>query len=71
MPQNVIDLIMADHRVGRDPENRPAPVAEPTATFVAHGRAEETKVYSEPAEAVPSERVEVHHEAEELSSLGK
>ncbi|GLX99434.1 hypothetical protein [Herbidospora sp. NBRC 101105] len=61
MTQNVIDLIMADHRdVGMlferlktQPENRPALVAEP-------------------AKAAPSERGEVrhgieeHHEAEEL-----
>ncbi|WP_066370120.1 hemerythrin domain-containing protein [Herbidospora mongoliensis] len=73
MSLNVIDLIMADHRdvemifekLKREPENRPALVAELAAKFVAHARAEETKVYSELAKAAPSERGEVHHGVEE------
>ncbi|MEU1878630.1 hemerythrin domain-containing protein [Streptosporangium sp. NPDC020072] len=80
MPQNVIELIMADHRdvetiferLRSQPENRPALVAELAAKFVAHARAEETRVYPELAKADPGERGEVrhgigeHHEAEEL-----
>ncbi|WP_063766182.1 hemerythrin domain-containing protein [Streptosporangium amethystogenes] len=80
MPQNVIDLIMADHRdvemifekLKKQPEDRPALVAELAAKFVAHARAEEAKVYPELAKAAPNEQgevrhgVEEHHEAEEL-----
>lgn len=73
MSQTVIDLIMADHRdvemlfekLKSQPENRPALVAELAAKFVAHARAEETKVYPELAKADPSERGEVHHGVEE------
>ncbi|MFI6906080.1 hemerythrin domain-containing protein [Nonomuraea sp. NPDC050394] len=73
MSQNVIDLIKADHRdvevifekLKRQPENRPALVAELAAKFVAHARAEETKVYTALAKAKPSERGEVHHGVEE------
>lgn len=80
MPQNVIELIMADHRdvetifekLRNQPENRPALVAELAAKFIAHARAEEARVYPELAKADPGERGEVrhgteeHHEAEEL-----
>ncbi|MFD0890865.1 hemerythrin domain-containing protein [Streptosporangium algeriense] len=80
MPQNVIELITADHRdvetiferLRKQPENRPALVAELAAKFVAHARAEEARVYPELAKADPGERGEVrhgteeHHEAEEL-----
>ncbi|MEV0585365.1 hemerythrin domain-containing protein [Nonomuraea sp. NPDC050310] len=73
MSQTVIDLIMADHRdveqlfdkLKRQPENRPALLAELAAKFVAHARAEEAKVYPELAKADPSERGEVHHGVEE------
>ncbi|WP_162794692.1 hemerythrin domain-containing protein [Nonomuraea lactucae] len=73
MPLNVIDLITADHRdveaifdkLYKQPENRPALLAELAAKFTAHARAEESEVYSELAKAAPSERREVHHGTEE------
>lgn len=73
MPQNVIEMIMADHRdvemifekLRKQPENRPALVAELAAKFVAHARAEEAEVYPELAKADPGERGEVHHGIEE------
>lgn len=73
MSQNVIELIMADHRdvemifekLKSQPENRPALVAELAAKFVAHARAEEAEVYSALVKADPSERGEVHHGTEE------
>ncbi|GIH21786.1 hemerythrin [Acrocarpospora phusangensis] len=73
MTQNVIDLIMADHRdvemifekLKSQPENRPALVAELAAKFTAHARAEEAEVYPALAKAAPRERGEVHHGVEE------
>ncbi|MFC6083525.1 hemerythrin domain-containing protein [Sphaerisporangium aureirubrum] len=73
MALNVIDLIMADHRdvemifekLKKQPEDRPALVAELAAKFVAHARAEETQVYPELVKAAPGERGEVHHGVEE------
>ncbi|MEV0594503.1 hemerythrin domain-containing protein [Nonomuraea cavernae] len=73
MPQNVIDLITADHRdvealfdkLRTERENRPALLAELAAKFTAHARAEEHEVYPALAKAAPSERGEVHHGTEE------
>ncbi|MFC4060173.1 hemerythrin domain-containing protein [Planomonospora corallina] len=73
MTLNVIEMIIADHRdveslfdrLRKEPENRPALVAELAAKFVAHSRGEEELVYPEIVKAMPSERGEVHHGAEE------
>ncbi|GAA3137269.1 hypothetical protein GCM10010466_30150 [Planomonospora alba] len=73
MTLNVIEMITADHRdveslfdrLRKEPENRPALVAELAAKFVAHSRGEEEVVYPEIVKAMPGERGEVHHGAEE------
>ncbi|MFF5204490.1 hemerythrin domain-containing protein [Streptosporangium sp. NPDC000396] len=73
MTLDVISMITTDHRdveslfdrLRQDPENRPALLAELAAKFVAHSRGEEELVYPEIAKAMPEEKQEVHHGAEE------
>ena len=53
MPQDVVDLILADHReverlfdkMREDPESRPMLLPTVTTLLIAHSRAEESEVY--------------------------
>ncbi|MDQ3480671.1 MAG: hemerythrin domain-containing protein, partial [Actinomycetota bacterium] len=72
MPQDVVDLIMADHReverlfdkMRADPESRPMLLPTVTTLLIAHSRAEESEVYPA-ARDEAGETDEVAHSQEE------
>ncbi len=72
MPQDVVDLIMADHReverlfdkMREDPESRPMLLPTVTTLLIAHSRAEESEVYPA-ARDEAGETDEVAHSQEE------
>lgn len=72
MPQDVVDLIMADHReverlfdkMREDPESRPMLLPTVSTLLIAHSRAEESEVYPA-ARDEAGETDEVAHSQEE------
>ncbi len=72
MPQDVVDLIMADHReverifdaMREDPDSRPLLLPTVTTLLIAHSRAEEAEVYPA-ARNEAGEADEVAHSQEE------